>query len=140
MTGTEIKVIIAVLIAIILGLGIKQAVDWRDQAKTAQSAIEQRDKTAGAATGITADLTKSTEGQQRVERTVQVDTAALAAAIEKTRHANPSVDNWLNQPVPDQLRELAKQRREARQRPAAAQPGSPAADKGTPAARADRLR
>lgn len=122
------------LLAIVLVAGFLQVRQWRTDAKTGAERIEARDATAGAASGITADLSATTTDQQRVELTITADTRQLAIDLETLRRANPDLDHWLAGPVPDELRQLARERREARDRLRAAAPGSGTADPGAPAA------
>ena len=119
-----IYVLLAIL-AVILFLQVRQ---WRDDAKTGAERIESRDATAAATTGIAADLGTTTTDQQRVEVCISADTARLAIDLEALRNANPDVDHWMRADIPGELRELARQRREARDRLRPAAPGSGAAD------------
>ena len=116
-----------------VSLNEKRTLTFYD-AKTGAERIEARDATAGAASGIAADLTTTTTDQQRVEVRITADTRQLAIDLETLRRENPSVDYWMRGDIPGELRELARARREARDRLGAAAPGSGAADPGTAAA------
>lgn len=119
------------LLAVVLVLTVLQVRQWRADAKEGAARIEARDATAGAASGITADLATTTTDQQRVEVRITADTRQLAIDLETLRHANPDLDHWLRGDVPGELRELARKRREARDRLRADPAGSGAADPGT---------
>lgn len=114
---------------VVVGL-LWQVKQWRDDAKTGADRIEARDATAAATTGIAADLGDATTGQQRVEVHISADTRQLAIDLETLRNANPNVDHWMRGDIPGELRELARKRREARDRLRAAAPGSGTADQG----------
>lgn len=121
------KLFIAAVLGVFLFLLVQQVLSWRDEAIDSRAIIAAKTATATATTGITTDLGKATDGQQAVQVRITTDTQKLAVDLEKLRHANPTVDSWLAEPVPVQLRELAKQRRQDRDRLATAAPGSTAA-------------
>lgn len=127
------RLAIYLLLAIVLVAAVLQVRQWREDAKTGAERIEARDATAGAASGIATDLTTTTTGQQQVQVRITADTRQLAIDLETLRRENPSVDYWMRGDIPGELRELARKRREARDRLRAAAPGSGAADPGTPA-------
>lgn len=129
------RIAIYLLLAIVLVVAVLQVRQWREDAKTGAERIEARDATAGATSGIAADLTTTTTDQQRVEVRITADTRQLAIDLEALRRENPSVDYWMRGDIPGELRELARKRREARDRLRAAAPGSGAADPGAPADR-----
>ena len=128
------RIAIYLLLAIVLVVAVLQVRQWREDAKAGAERIEARDATAGATSGIAADLTTTTTDQQRVEVRITADTRQLAIDLETLRRENPSVDYWMRGDIPGELRELARARREARDRLGAAAPGSGAADPGTAAA------
>lgn len=116
------------LLAVVLVLAVLQVLQWREDAKTGAERIEARDATAGAATGITQDLGDTAAEQQQVEVRIVTDTARMTAQLETIRREKPDVDRWLADPVPVELRELARQRRQARERSGDPAAGSGAAD------------
>lgn len=122
------RLLVYALLALVLLLGWLQVQRWRADAKEGAARIEARDQTAKAATGITADLGEATDGRQQVEVRVVTDTARMALEIERIRNEKPTVDRWLSDPVPVELRELARQRREARERSGDPEAGGRAAD------------
>lgn len=128
------RIAIYLLLAIVLVAAVLQVRQWREDAKTGAERIEARDATAGATSGIAADLTTTTTDQQRVEVRISADTRQLAIDLETLRRANPDLDHWMRADIPGELRQLARERREARDRLGAAAPGSGAADPGAPAA------
>lgn len=117
-----------------------QVYRWRDDAKTGAERIEARDRTSEAASGIAGDLGTTTTDQQRVEVRITADTRQLAIDLETLRRESPTVDDWLRAPVPDELRQLARARREARERLGAGAPGSGATDPGEAASRTSDAR
>lgn len=127
------RLAIYLLLAIVLVAAVLQVRQWREDAKTGAERIEASDATAGAASGIATDLTTTTTGQQQVQVRITADTRQLAIDLEALRRENPSVDYWMRGDIPGELRELARKRREARDRLGAAAPGSGAADPGAPA-------
>lgn len=127
------RIAIYLLLAIVLAAVVLQVRQWREDAKTGAERIEARDATAGAASGITADLSATTTDQQRVEVRISADTRQLAIDLETLRRANPDLDHWMRADIPGELRQLARERREARDRLRAATPGSGTADPGAPA-------
>ena len=127
------RLAIYLLLAIVLVAAVLQVRQWREDAKTGAERIEARDATAGAASGIATDLSTTTTGQQQVQVRITADTRQLAIDLETLRRENPSVDYWMRGDIPGELRELARKRREARDRLGAAAPGSGAADQGAPA-------
>ena len=127
------RLAIYLLLAIVLVAAFLQVRQWRDDAKTGAERIEARDATAAAASGITADLATTTTDQQRVEVRITADTRQLAIDLETLRRANPDLDHWLRGDIPGELRQLARERREARERLGVGAAGSGAADPGAPA-------
>lgn len=127
LTEHAAKIFIAAVVGVLLFVGIRQVLAWRDEAIASRAIIDSKDKTAEVTSGITADLGLATTGQQQVQVHITTDTQKLAQDLEALRHANPDVDSWLALPVPMQLRELAHQRRLDRDRLAPAPAGSAAA-------------
>lgn len=121
------------LLAIVLVGAFLQVRQWREDAKTGAERIEARDATAAATTGIATDLSTTTTDQQRVEVRISADTRQLAIDLETLRRANPDLDHWMRADIPGELRQLARERREARDRLRAGAPGSGTADPGAPA-------
>lgn len=122
--------ILATIIVVILLLQIRA---WRNAANEAPARIEARDATAAAAGAIATDLTTTTTDRQLVEVRIRADTAQMARDLESLRRENPDLDHWLRADIPLELRQLARQRREARDRSGAAAPGSAGADQGATA-------
>jgi type II secretory pathway pseudopilin PulG len=125
-------ILLAVVIIALVAIGYR----WKSaQDKHAADAatISQQGQTAQATDAITKDLGTTQAEAQRVEVTVRTDTAALARNLERLRHENPSLDSRLAEPWPAELRELARQRRLARDRPGVAAPGGRPADPRAPA-------
>lgn len=124
-----------ILVALIIGL-VWYGYHWKsNQVEHAQdkATIAEQAGTAKATSEINTDLGTTQAEAQRVEVTVHTDTAALARQLEKLRHENPDLDARLAEPWPSELRELARQRRLARDRLGAGATGSGPADPGTPA-------
>lgn len=134
------RLAIYVLLALVIGGVFLQVRQWREDAKTGAERIEQRDSTAAAAGGIAEDISHTTTEQQRVEIIVAADTRKLTAELEILRRENAPVDDWLRRPVPVELRELARQRREARDRLGAVAPGRGGNDQGEAADGRDSAR
>lgn len=134
------RIAIYVLVAVLLIAAWLQIRTWREDAQEGAARIEARDNTAAAAGGIATDLSSTTADRQRVEVRITADTAQLARDLETMRRENPDLDHWLRADIPVQLRELARQRREARDRLAPAAPGSGGTDPGAPAAGAGNAR
>lgn len=134
------RLAIYLLLAVIVVAVFLQIRAWRDDAHAGAERIEQRDRTAQAAGAIADDLASTTTDRQRVEVHINADTAQLARDLEKLRRENPDLDHWLRADIPVQLRELARQRREARDRLAPAAPGGGGNDQGAPAAGAGNPR
>jgi len=128
------RIAIYLLLAIVLVATVLQVRQWREDAKTGAARIEARDATAAATTGIAADLSTTTTDRQRVEVRITADTRQLAIDLETLRRANPDLDHWLRADIPGELRQLARERREARDRLRAGAPGSGTADQGAQAA------
>lgn len=125
--------IYALLAVLVLGAWFT-ITGWREDAKISTAALEQSTATAAATTGIATDLGQATADRDQVQVHITNDTRALTAAVEALRNEKPNVDAWLDAPVPDELRDLARQRREARDRLRAAADGSHGADPGAGAA------
>jgi len=128
------RIAIWILLAILATVAVLQILTWRRDAQDNAAAIDARDATATAAGGITADLATTTTDRQRVEVRITADARQMAIDLETLRRENPDLDHWLRTDVPMQLRDLARQRREARDRLGSTPPGSAAADAGAPAA------
>lgn len=127
------RLAIYTLLAVLLAVAFFTIKGWRDDAKTRGEAIEKRDATATATTGIAQDLGEATAQSRAVEVHISNDTRALTAALEALRNEKPNVDAWLDAPVPDELRQLAREKRESRDRLGLAADGSNRADAGAPA-------
>lgn len=134
------RIAIWILVAVLVAIAVWQVRQWRADAKEGAARIEARDETAAAAGAIAEDLTSTTTDQQRVEVQISADTRQLAIDLESLRRENPTVEHWLSGPIPDELRELARKRREARDRLTGAADGGGSADPGTPADGSDPAR
>jgi len=132
--GAGLKILAGVLLAVVLLFIVLQVRQWRADAKEAPARIEARDATAGATTDIAADLGAATDEQHQVEVRIITDTRQLQTRLETIRRESPTVDAALATPIPVELRELARARREARDRLGAAADGGAGADQGTAAA------
>jgi hypothetical protein len=128
---------LVIFAALVIGgwFAVRQALEWRDQANAAKAVIAQHDQTAKATTGIGHDIAKATAGRDQATARLVDETRRLNAEVERLRHVDKAVDDFLVMPVPPSLRQLARQRREQRDRPGPAAAGSSPAHPGTPAAR-----
>lgn len=126
--GAGLKILAGVLVLVVLLFVVLQVRQWRADAQAAPARIEARDATAGATTGIAADLGEASEEQHQVEVRIITDTRQLQTRLETIRRESPTVDAALAAPIPVELRELARARREARDRLGAAADGSAGAD------------
>ena len=116
MARNAARLAVYALAAVVLVLAWINIQRWRQDAKEGAARIEARDATAGAATGITADMQTTSAEQQQVEVRIVTDTGRMFAQLETIRREKPDVDRWLDEPVPPELLQLARQRREARER------------------------
>jgi endonuclease/exonuclease/phosphatase (EEP) superfamily protein YafD len=115
-------VLVALVLAALLGLGwyYRSAVA---RAEPAEAALSEATATAQATTATTGALGEAQTDTQRVEVVVTQGRAAAAQAVQELSNADPSVRELRALPIPDQLRDIARQRREARDRPAGAPAG-----------------
>lgn len=128
------RIAIWFLVTVLVTIAVLQILAWREDAKANATAIDERDRTAAAAGGIAEDLANTTTDRQRVEVRITADTRQMAIDLETLRRENPDLDHWLSADIPVQLRDLARKRREARDRLGSTPPGGAAADPGAPAA------
>ena len=122
----------ALLVVSLLLIG-RQVLQWREDATNNAAKVDQRDQVADATIGTAQDLA-TLEDQGRVTETrITIDTAQFQRDLERLSHERPTVDAWGSEPVPSELRELARARRCARNGPGNPAPGCPAADPGASA-------
>lgn len=127
MTPAQILALVKVLAVLLLvaalaGLGwyYRSAVA---RAEAAEAALSEATATAQATEATTGALGAVQADTQRVEVVVTQGRAAAAQAIQELSNADPSIADLRARPIPDSLRDIARARREARDRPAGAPPG-----------------
>lgn len=138
--ANALKLILLAILAIAAGWWFLDWLHDRDDAKALTATVEAQDAKAEATQGIAEDLGTAAAETQRVEVVVHADTQAYNRQLEQARREKPDLDRFLSQPWPSELRDLARARRIARDRPGAAAPGSRAADPGAPAPRGSDAR
>jgi len=125
---TEIRLIIAAALLGFLAWAGWTINGWRVAAKENAAALSQADATAGATTVTTGALSGALADAQRVEIVVTQGRAAAAQAVQELSNADPTVRELRALPIHPGMRDIARQRREARDRPAGAPAGGSGAD------------
>ena len=116
MSAAAIRVLI---IAILVGVVIAAVVimDFRRQnAKADRATVEQSTRTDVAAGGIANDAGAVKEVLYKTEVVVRDSRESYMRGYEDAR-SDQVVADWADTPVPQRLRDLARERREERQRP-----------------------
>ena len=120
--------VVLLVLATLLGLGwyYRSAVE---RAEAAEAALSQANATAGATEATTGALSGAQVETQRVEVVVTQGRAAAARAIQELSDNDPTVADLRARPIDQRLRDIARERREARDRPAGAEAGGAGADR-----------
>lgn len=108
-----------ILWGLVVGLLIFLGWLWlqsRDERQQTQASAEQGVRTGVAVTGITQDASDAADETQRVEITVTDARSAYQRGYQDAKREDPSIADWAAQPVPQRLRDLARERRLARER------------------------
>lgn len=105
----------AVILAV---LGIL-AFTWfsnRDARKALTTQVEQAERTEQATKEIIEDADEKIVIVRETEVVVADAREAYQRGYEDAKRSTPDVADWADQPVPQQLRDLARERRQARER------------------------
>lgn len=129
MTGLEIRAIAYVLLLLVLGIGGWWVYDRVQDAAEAETALSQANATAGATEATTGALSGLQTETQRVEVVVTQTRADTARAIQELSNADPTVADLRARPIDQRMRDIARARREARDRSAGAEAGGAGADR-----------
>lgn len=116
MSPATLKLVLWLVLGTGIGLLGWKVNDWRVRAAAAEAAVDQQAGQAEA-TGATADAAST--GLQEAQVQQAITTASRAAArraLQEYLDANPDAAARLDEPVPDELRRIARERREARER------------------------
>lgn len=113
---------VLLLVAALAGLGwyYRSAVA---RAEAAEAALSEATATAQATEATTGALGAVQADTQRVEVVVTQGRAAAAQAIQELSNADPTVADLRARPIDPRMRDIARARREARDRPAGAPTG-----------------
>lgn len=114
--------LVVLVLAALLGLGwyYRSAVA---RAEAAEAALSEATATAQATEATTGALGAVQADTQRVEVVVTQGRAAAAQAIQELSNADPTVADLRARPIDPRMRDIARARREARDRPAGAPTG-----------------
>jgi hypothetical protein len=127
--GYEVRLVLAAVLAGALAWAGWTINGWRVAAKENAAALSQADATAGATEATTGALSGVVTETQRVEVVVTQGRAAAAQAVQELSNADPTVRDLRALPIHPGMRDIARQRREARDRPAGATPGGSGPDR-----------
>jgi hypothetical protein len=116
-----------IALALLIWLGFTVA-GWRQDAAEAKAALAQANAQAKATSAIAADAGQAQQERQALDITIHQSRAESERAFEELRRANPSIAAYADEPIPDGLRELARARRESRERSRGAEAGRPNAE------------
>jgi hypothetical protein len=128
-TGLEIRIVVYGLVLIALVGGGWYIHDRLQAADEAETALSGANAQAGATAATTDALSGVQTETQRVEVVVTQTRADIARAVKELSNADPTVADLRARPIPDGLRELARARREARDRAAGAAAGGAGPDR-----------
>jgi hypothetical protein len=121
--------IAAVVVLAAIGWGVHTYRSAIERAEVAEAALSQATATATATAATTGALIGVQTETQRVEVVVTQGRAAAAIAVQELSDADPTVSDLRARPIPHGLRDIARARREARDRSAGAEAGGAGADR-----------
>lgn len=111
----QIDAILSIIVVLVV-LGVAFALYRGHQTiQDLKTDVEQADRTAGATTGIVSDAGAAQEVIHRTEVIVRDTRADYQRSYEDAKR-DPTVAEFAATPIPPRLRELARARREARER------------------------
>lgn len=122
-----LKILLLVLVLVGLGYAGYKINSWRIAAEKNGNAVEQLNRTGQATTDIAKDVAAAVGDTAVKEGAVTTTRIEHVHKYEVLRNENKDVRDYTNRAVPMQLRELAKARRESRERLGSNEAGSPAA-------------
>lgn len=125
LTPIQVRVAFYVLIAVAVLLGFFLWLNARDNKLATRDSAEQGVRTDRAATGIAQDAGVVQGVIDRGETGVNSARSEYQRGYEDAKRNDPTVAPWGAQPVPQRLRDLARQRRLARERLGCAGDGCP---------------
>lgn len=105
------------VVLIILGVLAYTRFSNRDARKTLTTQVEQAQRTEQATKQIIEDADEQVVIVRETEVVVQDARTAYQRGYEDAKRTTPPVATWADQPVPQRLRDLARERRAARERP-----------------------
>lgn len=124
-----LRVIAVVVVLAAIGWGVQTYRDALERAQEAEAALSQANATAGATAATTGALSGVQTETQRVEVVVTQTRADAARAIQELSNADPTVADLRARPIDQRMRDIARARREARDRSAGAEAGGAGADR-----------
>lgn len=130
-----LRVIAAVVVLAAIGWGVHTYRSAIERAEVAEAALSQATATAGATAATTGALSGVQTETQRVEVVVTQTRADAARAIQELSDADPTVADLRATRIPDRLRDIARARREARDRSAGAEAGGAGPDRAAESGR-----
>lgn len=115
-TPIQVRIAFYVLVASAALLASFLWLKTRDANRDLAANAAQGVRTDRAASGIARDASEAVIAQRSREAAVAEVRITYQHQYEEVRRNDPSVRAWSDTPVPDRLRQLARERREARER------------------------
>lgn len=115
-TPIQVRIAFYVLVAVAVLLAFFLWLKTRDANRDLAANVEQGVRTDQAASGIAQAAGAAVVAQRSREAAMAEARITHQQLYEEVRRNDPSVRAWGDTPIPDRLRQLARERREARER------------------------
>lgn len=110
-----VKPLAIALAVLAVGAAVYGVIQYRDSHRDMKGQIEQDSKTQNAADGMKQDLGTAQAPVKQAETGAAESRVIYIKEYEDAKR-DPVVRDWADEPVPQRLRDLARQRREERER------------------------
>lgn len=111
-------VVVTLIATVVIVIGGQTVLSWRDRAERGDAVIAEQQRTSEAASAITTAAMQEQQEAAHVEVVVKDARSTYQEEKKELQNAKPEVRDYSNQPVPSELRDLAKKRRLSRERSA----------------------
>ncbi|HEY4598295.1 hypothetical protein [Corynebacterium sp.] len=110
-----VKPLLALIVLLAVGASVYGVIAYRDSHRDMKGQIEQDSKTQDAADDIKQEA-DTAQGQVTKAETGVAEVRVIYQKEYEDAKRDPVVRDWADEPVPQRLRDLARQRREERER------------------------
>lgn len=130
LTALQVKLIAYVLLAVAAALWFNHWLDKRDEARDTTANLGQAVRTGQAAEAIAGNAATAQDEADTLDRQVEAQRVEITHRYERLKDEDPDVRAAVGTRIPDRMRELARERRLARERLGGAAPGGEDDDAG----------